>query len=76
MDGRPLDVLEAALGDVVTARLKDGEVYRGELSGFDQHMNLVLEPPDGEVDAPEEFGGTPVEDTIVIRGDNLVSINP
>lgn len=61
MAGRPLDVLEESLGTVVTINLKGGEVYTGELAGYDQHMNLVIE---------EE------EDTTVIRGDNVVSINP
>ena len=59
MSGRPLDVLEASLGDVVTVQLKDGEVFEGELAGYDQHMNLVIE----------------AEDTTIIRGDNVVSIN-
>ena len=60
MSGRPLDVLEASLGDSVTVRLKDGEIFEGELTGYDQHMNLVIED----------------EDTTIIRGDNVVSINP
>ena len=59
MSGRPLDVLEASLGETVTVQLKDGEVFEGELSGYDQHMNLVIE----------------AEDTTIIRGDNVVSIN-
>jgi small nuclear ribonucleoprotein len=60
MSGRPLDVLEEALGTVVTVDLKDGATFEGELAGYDQHMNLVIE--DGE-------------DTTIIRGDNVVSIN-
>lgn len=60
MAGRPLDVLEESLGAVVTISLKDGETYTGELTGYDQHMNLVVESD---------------EDTTVIRGDNVVSIN-
>ena len=59
MSGRPLDVLEASLGEVVTVQLKGGEVHEGELAGYDQHMNLVIEG----------------EDTTIIRGDNVVSIN-
>jgi small nuclear ribonucleoprotein len=58
MSGRPLDVLEASLGDTVTVQLKGGELYEGELAGYDQHMNLVIED----------------EDTTIIRGDNVVSI--
>ncbi|WP_435333150.1 LSM domain-containing protein [Haloarchaeobius sp. TZWWS8] len=59
--GRPLDVLEAAVGADVTVRLKDGEEYEGELTGYDQHMNLVIERGDN---------------TTIIRGDNVVSISP
>ena len=60
MSGRPLDVLEASLGEEVTVRLKGGEEYVGELTGCDQHMNLVVENGD----------------TTIIRGDNVVSIRP
>jgi small nuclear ribonucleoprotein len=84
MPRRPLDVLEEALGDPVAVLLKDDTRYAGTLAGFDQHMNVVLE--DAEVksggDAEEtadsgdvEDGGSG-EDTIVIRGDNVVSITP
>jgi small nuclear ribonucleoprotein len=58
---RPLDVLEASVGTPVTVRLKGGEVYEGDLAGYDQHMNLVVEEGDN---------------TTIIRGDNVVSINP
>lgn len=61
MSGRPLDVLEDALQETVTVLLKDGEKFTGVLTGYDQHMNLVIE--DGE-------------DATVIRGDNVVTIKP
>jgi len=64
MSGRPLDVLEASLDGAVTVQLKGGEEYIGTLTGYDQHMNLVLE------DVGED------EDTTIIRGDNVVSIKP
>ncbi|MFC6717315.1 LSM domain-containing protein [Natrialbaceae archaeon GCM10025810] len=74
MSGRPLDVLEASLGERVSVRLKSGDEYVGDLAGYDQHMNLVLE----DVTIPE--GGmseeAPAEDTTIIRGDNVVSITP
>ncbi len=76
MDGRPLDVLEATVGDGVTVRLKDGQTYSGRLAGFDQHMNLVLEAADGESADSEGADAEPVEDTTIIRGDNVVSIHP
>ncbi|MBZ6495850.1 MULTISPECIES: LSM domain-containing protein [Natrinema] len=75
MSGRPLDVLEASLGERVSVRLKSGDEYVGELAGYDQHMNLVLE----DVTIPVEGGiddEAPVEDTTIIRGDNVVSITP
>jgi len=58
---RPLDVLEASVGDDVTVHLKGGETYEGLLAGYDQHMNLVVKEG---------------EDTTIIRGDNVVSIRP
>ncbi|MFB6206246.1 MAG: LSM domain-containing protein [Haloglomus sp.] len=61
MPGRPLDLLEETLREEVTVHLKGGEVYEGVLEGYDQHMNLVVE--DGE-------------NTTIIRGDNVVSIQP
>ncbi len=75
MSGRPLDVLEASLGERVTVRLKSGDEYVGDLAGYDQHMNLVLDevtiPADGGLEAE-----APIEDTTIIRGDNVVSITP
>lgn len=75
MSGRPLDVLEATLGESVTVRLKDGATYLGELGGYDQHLNVVLEP--AAVDSPtaDEESET-VESTTIIRGDNVISITP
>jgi small nuclear ribonucleoprotein len=61
MTNRPLDVLEETLGAEVSVTLKGGEMYEGVLSGYDQHMNLVL----GEDD-----------NVTIIRGDNVVSIQP
>ena len=58
---RPLDVLEASVGNHVSVHLKDGEIHEGTLAGYDQHMNLVV----GEG-----------EDTTIIRGDNVVTIRP
>jgi small nuclear ribonucleoprotein len=60
MSGRPLDVLEESLEETVTVQLKDGEEFTGVLTGYDQHMNVVIEG----------------EDTTIIRGDNVVSIKP
>ena len=76
MSGRPLDVLEDALAQTVTVRLKDGDTVYGQLSGYDQHMNVVLDADDSVID--EDVLGDPtaepIEDTTIIRGDNVVSI--
>ena len=61
MTDRPLDVLEETLGSEVNVTLKGGEMYDGTLAGYDQHMNLVLEDGDN---------------VTIIRGDNVVSIQP
>jgi len=76
MSGRPLDVLEASLEETVTIALKDGTAYVGTLSGYDQHMNVVLDAPDetADTDALGELTVDAVEDTTIIRGDNVVSI--
>jgi small nuclear ribonucleoprotein len=84
MPRRPLDVLEEALGDPVAVLLKDGTRYAGTLAGFDQHMNVVLDDveiesggdPEETADSSEAEDDGSGEDTIVIRGDNVVSIVP
>ena len=74
MGGRPLDVLEASLDEDVTVHLKDGRAFHGLLAGYDQHMNVVLEPVDevgeGILDEPEIES---VDNTTIIRGDNVVT---
>ena len=65
-------VLDESINKVVLIKLKGGKTIRGNLLGFDQHMNLVLDsseeiPSEGE---PKSLG------TIVVRGDNVVMISP
>ncbi len=72
MAQRPLDILNESLNEPVIVKLKDGRTFRGELLGYDIHMNLVLdeteEIEDGE--AARKLG------TVVVRGDNVVYISP
>jgi small nuclear ribonucleoprotein len=72
MSQRPLDILNESLETPVIVRLKGGRDFRGELQGYDVHLNLVLDKAeefkDGE--AIKKFG------TIVVRGDNVVYISP
>ncbi len=72
MAQRPLDVLNRALGSSVLVGLKGGREFRGKLSGFDMHLNLVLEETD------EIHGNETVKryGTMVIRGDSVIFISP
>jgi len=65
-------ILEESLGKTVLVRLKGGRTLRGKLTGFDQHMNLVIvEAEDtSQTDAVVKLG------TIIVRGDNVVLISP
>jgi small nuclear ribonucleoprotein len=65
-------VLDESLGKIVLIKLKGGKVIRGNLQGFDQHMNLVLETSE-EIN---EDGKSNSLGTIVVRGDNVVIISP
>ncbi|ELZ78544.1 MULTISPECIES: LSM domain-containing protein [Haloferax] len=73
MSGRPLDVLEESLDEPVTVTLKDGSAYYGVLAGYDQHMNVVLEESLDDT-MPGDIELEQVEDTTIIRGDNVVTI--
>jgi len=42
MGNRPLDILNNALNKSVLIRLKGQREFRGELQGYDIHMNIVL----------------------------------
>ncbi|QGX96391.1 Like-Sm ribonucleoprotein core [Haloplanus rallus] len=76
MGGRPLDVLEASLDEDVTVYLKDGRAFHGLLGGYDQHMNVVLEPGDEIVEgALDDPNVEQVDNTTIIRGDNVVTIS-
>jgi small nuclear ribonucleoprotein len=67
-----LKLLEKTLGGTVLVKLRNGKAIRGQLLGYDQHMNLVLES------AEEVRGeGEPLKlGLIVVRGDNIVMISP
>ena len=65
-------VLDASIKKVVLIKLKGGKTIRGNLHGFDQHMNLLLEQSE---EIPSE-GDTKSLGTIVVRGDNVVMISP
>ena len=65
-------VLDASINKVVLIKLKGGKTIRGNLQGFEQHLNLLLEQSE---EIPSE-GDTKSLGTIVVRGDNVVMISP
>ena len=65
-------VLDASINKVVLIKLRGGKTIRGNLHGFDQHMNLLLEQSE---EIPSE-GDTKSLGTIIVRGDNVVMISP
>ncbi|MCZ7356271.1 MAG: LSm family protein [Candidatus Methanoperedens sp.] len=71
MGNRPLDILNNALNKSVIIRLKGAREFRGELQGYDMHMNLVLANAE-EIKETE----TKKLGTVVVRGDNIVFISP
>lgn len=65
-------VLDESINQIVLIKLKGNKTIRGNLLGFDQHMNLLL-------DASEEIpaqGEAKSLGSIVVRGDNVVMISP
>ena len=65
-------VLDESINQVVLIKIKGSKTIRGNLLGFDQHMNLLLDSSE-EIPAEGESKGL---GTIVVRGDNVVMISP
>lgn len=67
----PLSLLEKSVNRKVSLLLKDNRVLEGKLVGFDEYMNLVLEETEERTaDQTRRLG------TVVLRGNNVVSISP
>ena len=65
-------VLDESINKTVLVKLKGNKTIRGNLLGFDQHMNLLL-------DQAEEIlsdGDSNSLGSLVVRGDNVVMISP
>jgi small nuclear ribonucleoprotein len=65
-------VLDESINQVVLIKLKGSKTIRGNLLGFDQHMNLLL---DRSEEVPSE-GETKSLGSIVVRGAIVVMISP
>ena len=68
---KPTNFLNDSLGEKVELLLKDGRILTGTLIGFDDHMNLVLEDTNEETEERRRRIGT-----IILRGNNVVTLNP
>lgn len=67
----PLNILERHINKTVMLTLKDGRTLEGKLSGFDEYMNMILEDTEeNREDQVRRLG------TVVLRGNNIVSIVP
>ena len=67
----PQNLLEKSLGREVRIKLKDGRVIQGKLNGYDEYMNMVLEDTEEEKGEEKRRLGT-----LILRGNNVVSITP
>ncbi len=68
---KPTQFLNDYLDEKVELLLKDGRVLKGTLIGFDAHMNLVIEDTEEETEERKRRIGT-----IILRGNNVVTLNP
>ncbi len=67
----PMKLLEENLNKRVLLLLKDNRSLEGVLSGYDEHMNMVLdEVEESSQESTRRLG------TVVIRGSNIVRIVP
>ena len=66
----PIKALEAALSDIISIKLKDQRIFRGQLTRCDMYMNLTLanaeELENDQIKA--KYG------TVLIRGNNILWI--
>ena len=67
----PQNLLEKSLNKEVEIQLKDGRIIRGNLTGYDEYMNMVLESSEEERKEEKKRLGT-----VILRGNNVVSITP
>ena len=67
----PLALLEKSLNKRVTLLLKDSRTLEGRLVGYDEFMNVVLEDTEERTaDKTRKIG------SVILRGNNVVSISP
>jgi len=67
----PLALLEKSTNKKISLLLKDNRVLEGKLTGYDEYMNMVIEETEERTaDQTRRLG------TVILRGNNVVSITP
>ncbi len=65
----PVAILQKALNKRINILLKDGRILEGKLTGFDDHLNLVLSESVETIEEGQRRLGT-----LILRGNNIVTI--
>ena len=76
---RPIDYLKNSINQIILIKVKRNRLFRGRLSGFDEHLNLYLEGTSKIFEYQDEDGNIREEHedlgSIVVRGDNVIFVN-
>jgi small nuclear ribonucleoprotein len=76
---RPIDYLEDSINKIILIKVKRNRLFRGNLAGFDDHLNLYLEGTSQIFEYQDEDGNIREEHenlgSIVVRGDNVIFVN-
>ncbi len=63
--------VEKFLGSVVTVTVKDGRKFKGKLTQYDEHMNLLLE----DVEELKNEGQAAKHKMILLKGGNVTAVS-
>jgi small nuclear ribonucleoprotein len=76
---RPIDYLKSSIDHIILIKVKRNRLFRGRLSGFDEHLILYLEDTSQLFEYQDEDGNIREEredlGSIVARGDNVIFVN-
>ena len=76
---RPIDYLKSSINEIILIKVKRNRLFRGILSGFDEHLNLYLEETSQLFEYQDDEGNIREEHenlgNIVVRGDNVIFVN-
>ena len=75
---RPIDYLKDSINKIILIKVKRNRLFRGNLAGFDDHLNLYLEGTSQIFEYQDEEGNIREEHenlgSIVVRGDNVIFV--